>query len=472
MNNFSTELKKLVQTTGIKYASLSDAVQYDISYISKWINGKTLPSDKNIQSIADSISDALTKEIDDEKKDRLIKMLGINKTDDLKKAVYDDLIKAFYGSRESLNLKTEYFVTKPVDEIAKNISSYGINESIVSLIDILNIKHEARLTLAGIIGGHFSVGVDKSSSFDLMIDVDTDDSTDILYNTIFIIHMLTSLSGINFRLYHNKEAKGKLLYAIDGKYALSAMIVSNDNDLKAVTETNDQKYISQLDGTLRHLIDRDRALFENTSLTDMLNNKNYIKSMISTNIKCLLGHITEHLLPKDAFLEICENESFFDKDELKKTYYLSKNVIDNSDIRIVLYDNAISEFSVKGEVDFYNHKVIVAPDVRINVLKNILKLLNENKIRLIKSYLNPDFQYISNPCVFLSDSISYLRLENERYEENIKLLNDNTVHELFGKFFELVWKQRNDVVIDDAKLIKERIEHYIAQIGLLNELKL
>lgn len=55
-NAFSISLQQLIQKAGLTNTLISQAVQYDISYISKWLSGKMLPSEKNIENILSSIT--------------------------------------------------------------------------------------------------------------------------------------------------------------------------------------------------------------------------------------------------------------------------------------------------------------------------------------------------------------------------------------------------------------------------------
>lgn len=56
-NRFSILLERLMGTVNLKNATLAAELQYDVSYISKWINGKTLPSEKSVAQILHVISD-------------------------------------------------------------------------------------------------------------------------------------------------------------------------------------------------------------------------------------------------------------------------------------------------------------------------------------------------------------------------------------------------------------------------------
>ena len=41
-------LQELMAEAGIKNLTLSEVLQYDVSYISKWVTGRLLPSEKSI----------------------------------------------------------------------------------------------------------------------------------------------------------------------------------------------------------------------------------------------------------------------------------------------------------------------------------------------------------------------------------------------------------------------------------------
>lgn len=46
-NRFSTLLEHLMSVTALKHYVVAQALQYDVSYISKWIGGKALPAEKS-----------------------------------------------------------------------------------------------------------------------------------------------------------------------------------------------------------------------------------------------------------------------------------------------------------------------------------------------------------------------------------------------------------------------------------------
>ena len=61
-NVFSEKLKELIHLSGIKQQSIAQATGYDLSYISKWIGGKMLPSEKTIETTVEIIARSISLE--------------------------------------------------------------------------------------------------------------------------------------------------------------------------------------------------------------------------------------------------------------------------------------------------------------------------------------------------------------------------------------------------------------------------
>ena len=55
-NRFSELLEELLNTAEIKNANLAKSLQYDVSYISKWISGRMLPAEKTKRKVLQGIS--------------------------------------------------------------------------------------------------------------------------------------------------------------------------------------------------------------------------------------------------------------------------------------------------------------------------------------------------------------------------------------------------------------------------------
>ena len=98
-NRFSILLERLMGTVNLKNATLAAELQYDVSYISKWINGKTLPSEKSVAQILHVISDYIVESATSAALKTLYIEYQVDVPEDLKQAIYD-------------NLEAEYFYVK------------------------------------------------------------------------------------------------------------------------------------------------------------------------------------------------------------------------------------------------------------------------------------------------------------------------------------------------------------------------
>lgn len=55
-NRFSTLLEHLMSVVALKHYVVAQALQYDVSYISKWIGGKALPAEKSAEDVLRRLS--------------------------------------------------------------------------------------------------------------------------------------------------------------------------------------------------------------------------------------------------------------------------------------------------------------------------------------------------------------------------------------------------------------------------------
>lgn len=136
----------------------------------------------------------------------------------------------------------------------------------------------------------------------------------------------------------------------------------------------------------------------------------------------------------------------------------------------MVYDTALTDFILSGEVDFFNHRVVLNPlqrKVQMEYLRDSFRSKKNLQIKMVEEGFSADFRYITNPCIFLSDSIDYLRLENGFYEKNILLLSDKTLRNIFNRFFEEIWNNSREVVISDLSVILEKVENLIDAARLL-----
>ena len=90
-NRFSTLLKQLMAVADLKNYMLATYLQYDVSYISKWISGQMLPAEKMKVNVLQKISHCVVNTVDQEKLNMLLKEYQVETPQELENAIYDHL---------------------------------------------------------------------------------------------------------------------------------------------------------------------------------------------------------------------------------------------------------------------------------------------------------------------------------------------------------------------------------------------
>ncbi len=482
-NSFSIQLERILLQANIKNATLADALNYDISYISKWLTGSALPSRKNIERVINAVSILATEQTEPAVRESLRTAIGVQNDASLRDFVIESLRDAYYEtigeSEASQYLHNATLRVNPQGQIPMlSDLSRSLNPSgqlqVAVFADLFSLDRSSRLTMAGIDERHFRMQENCSHlTIDYIIDLNTlcDNS---VYNVILLIHMMTGFSAAKFRIYHSDDAGGKLLIAAKDEFAGISLLTGNGQAL-CTTVTREKKRATEIYDTICNQIDPDRLVFQTTDMQSLLLNLEYFRNLLSQDLRWLVGHITEHFLPEALFFNLLD-DCFADdpaaKAEAERAYQLISGILQKSRVRIMLYRLALADFMISGELDFFNRKIILSPSDRHKVLcymQELIRNMSPERIKLVKEGFSDDFKYITNPCMFLSESASYLRLENGRYADNLLLIKDSLAQKKFDAFFETIWTEETDAVIADHESILSKLDSLIDTVGMLFE---
>ena len=135
-NNFGEIIHKLLDITCEKNFRLANYLGYDVTYISKWINGSKLPSQKNITEIIDGICQFFMDNINESSLRQLC--YDFELINNSKESVKNELSRYLYDSYESqkLNKNKDYIINN------NNLSCdyteyYFFRSTIMSIISYL-----------------------------------------------------------------------------------------------------------------------------------------------------------------------------------------------------------------------------------------------------------------------------------------------------------------------------------------------
>ena len=486
-NRFSTLLEQLLSKTDIKNYILAQELQYDVSYISKWISGKMIPSEKNIEKTLRTISQCVVDSASEENKSVLFSDYQVDNTVDLFEAIYDHLTAEYSFVKNADNdpgqtstaetafyseMPLHQFLAKTKHPIVRQVKSLEV----ISAVDILSLDPEYRLMIAELENVNLSARRDYPGvHFSMIINIP--ENTNNVYDTVFLMNMLANLANIDFQLYENPQVAGKIIFGINNSYIISGMLLDS-NHCFAVNTSENAEHCAVICNKLSALCNRNMLLFKRTSIQSMFLQYDYIQSILATNSRWLIGYMTEHFLPDSLFEELLDQTNVLEnlnvsKEELRRVHSITTNMLQTSRIKILVPRSAFVNFIVSGELDFFNHKVTLTPDQRYCYLEHLVHLITKNKEFAIKFVINndfmKDFHHIVNPCLYMSDGLCFLRLYHRSRTDNILSLNKTKIKHMFSNFFDIIWNETSDYLMDNPEDIIQNINQFMQSIKILGK---
>lgn len=483
-SSFSVFLRELMVRANVKNAALSNALQYDVSYISKWLSGRSLPAEKGVDKISAGIAQCIVDMSDTSAVEAFYAEYGCSERKALQQKLCAAIREKYHESRKERTAPdaperasvTRFYAEIPVQQLAASVNQHLEQaQQAAAVLDLLRLERDARLLLAGIEDGRFSGRGTKGQQYSMVIslhELPGMPSRDHVYDSIYIIHMLTSFSHLDFRLYNHPAAAGMLLWTSDAAYAAAGHLLPGmPGQCIAVSETEDAAQAELLYQRAMLLTSPETLIFRRATMQELIGKNDYILSVLSTEVKWLIGHATELILSQSVFETLAAKQTIYDPARLRKLYYLLQSMFDRRQVCIMFYESAFTQFIVTGEVDFFNVPFTLNVEQRVECLEHIISLIagqDERQVKLIDGGFSTDFQYITNPCLFMSDVFCYVRLENERYEDDILVLQDKMMRECFSRFYAEIWSRRSDVVIEGEE-VDRRLRQFRDSASYLND---
>lgn len=480
-NSFGRELEYLLITANVKNSTVAAALNYDVSYISKWTTGKAIPSAKNIDRVISVISGLVADAGNEDGVSVLLNKYGVENRTVLKEAMRNTLSDAYYDATGKFNearyLNNSVLQMQPKGQYPL-LTDYEelIDKSqpleIAVMADIFSLDHESKLKMAGIEDHRFVIK-DKNDGIKVnyIIDMDSLDGESV-YDVLLLIHMMANFSRTDFRLYYSELAAGKLMIAVKEKFA-GVSVLGKNKQFICTASTREKGAVADMYDSIRECIEQDKVIFFATDMGSLLESHEYLQTLISQDASWLIGHITEHFVSPELFAELKESGIAHNSQavaEAERAYIVASNAVRNNQLRMMVYSSAFVDFALSGELDFFNQKIVLTPQQRkreLVYIRELLLCMDSDHLKMMNGGFSDDFKYVTNPCLFLADSLDYLRLENLQYENNLMLIKDTKARQMFNMFFEKIWKYEHLNVVSDHNEIIKKLDNLIATVDLL-----
>ena len=464
-NRFSVLLEHLTSMANLKNYTIAKAVQYDESYISKWISGKLLPAEKNHEIIFQNISECIVSSLNPDTIPLFLQEYQVRDLRDLQTAIYDNLESEYIYVKElrsstgsEVPPKISYYPELTLDQFIFKMKHPSLRKvqslNIYAMVDILNIDVNYQMMIAELNGLHNDRGlVLPGVHFSLMINLDAPDLSNA-YIAGFLTNVLSNLSNIDFDLYCGSQAQKKMVFAIKDIYSVSGMLVDQSHCL-SVTTIEDASLSTELFHKIRLLCSKEALLIRKTTIENMIRNHEYEHSLFAQNLSYILGHFTEHFLPDDLYEELfnkyCSVFTSLKPETLKRLHSITAQLLRCAHIKVMVYTSAFNDFTVTGELDFYGFRIQLTPEQRLRYIKHIDEMRQNNarlELKILPNGILSDYQHIPRPTLFLSEDFTYLRFEKNTPEYNVCIPNKIVLNKIFEEFYTELWDSNTCVSPD------------------------
>ncbi len=490
---FNKLVETLIYFSGQKNYTLAKYLGYDVSYISKWISGSMLPSAKHIRKLSENMSQYIVEHLNEWTWKEIIEYFGLkpDQTEEslanfLTDKINEEYVYSYEISHKKNNSKNIKGLNGVISinprkrkktlqgDVEKLIKSSDEKTNIVLMANTLSLDMESKTNLAGIGIKNYMSDVSDKVNLKMLVSFE-ENVEDIIMNTLIFINLVSSYANKKYEMYSCQAPQNSLVVSIQNKLFYNAMYIDNGICLYSNHSTDENVVEDSYEALIDIVNTKSKPTFLQKTSKSMILDKNYIHYIIGNKLRWLIGYMNELFMPSDLFMELGKEVFGDDEDiveELSKIDAILQNATYNADLKVLMYEKGLRAYISTGELRFFNKQITLDFDQRRRHIEYMEKLFTENEnieIKLINGDLIEAFKNNENPSLFLSKTVSYVRVNVKNDEGKYLICKDKRLDSIFSKFYEEVWNIDTGKVNSDREEVLERISMSLNYATILND---
>lgn len=484
MGNFSQTLQKLITISGVKHSELARKINFDSSYISKWLNTDIIPSPKYINTIVGSIVEHVFDNVSDTQAAKIctdlnLSIKGNSSSDTIKSAVEKKLLKDYAYDFDQKSHKPIQKTTS----VSKSYNSYGYSIRGKKYNEILNMMLEYRkesdsinITLYGDLLNCPSTDIIflmdvnamvtyldfKDVSFNVFITESSIKSGNSNESYVTFLNSLMLVNKYDINFYTIDAYCCGFNLCIENLVFYTASFLHNNSwtITNLITDKNlihDFTKISK-----RDFIPVGNRLFETLDSTDVNNNSEMLHAFSGRKTHILLGTVDDTISNpgtlENIFRTCVTYETKIKSYCLKKHHFNIQRFQNGDEIKIIIFREALEKFVYKGLLRIIEKETYIPAEMRFEILNDFLKMLENYdniKVKVIDHYLINEIKHKDLPNLYLSPTSGYFLMFPVDGIQKFSFIKNNSFQKKLICTFDNIWNDGIIPLLNGREVIDE-----------------
>ena len=427
MNLFGAILRAQMVDAKIKESQLAEALSYDTTYISKWLNGSKLPSARNAEKIMRQITDYFAAQTGKPQTEFLAELRQAYESDSryLNFQAYSNHRMSFTDSRRML-----YQLTR--DALLQAVSRNEKTVSVTATFDLFRLYGSdfrfliQELREAGAERVELRLALDPK-------EIQEDGSfyvSNILRTIGFLdyVEMTVTVCGED----------GPQILVIDE--VLCMQILWNFGSHLAVVFSMDQNMVLRFGQIALQMREGAAKLMDPAEPESLKRTNVQIESYSDHRQRLFFNEPPAMLFPDelmDAFIEGAENEDYAGYLARLKSTFLNRTC--RSQVDLVMYASQLNQYLSDGRICVGNVSLQLTEEQVAAHLRYLSGIMQENRefaVYLIRDTVQLDEDLSCCPSIFIDTHSLYLENSKKRPNDNFHISMDERLRQAFSDFFD------------------------------------
>ncbi|HBV66815.1 MAG TPA: hypothetical protein DEF04_00515 [Clostridiales bacterium] len=455
-NNFGNFLKKLITDKETKSNIVSQQLGYDPTYLSKWITGKKLPSEKNIDSICEKLAHILSDGNDFE-----------NIKTDLMSNYYSDLgFSTLEGNmNKNISLVTsDVEVAHLIADVLQQLEYSKVKD--ITINTTINIFQEFEYHMADIINKLHNMNL-KSLRLNMCASFEK-----YAYDPFILCNNILSLTSGNYFIdfnIHMQKTETPQFLVINDVFALN--IVHLNNVVFLCYYSFDKKYIEAVNSSYGLIIRHMEKALSYVMPISLRKTNVQLNQFLQDNQRILFSESPSILIPKSIFQDLIRNnelnlegaEWHEHMEYLEQVSKVFEKYTKFNKVKILIYESLLVHYINTGRIEIGGKKHVFTKEQVKEHFMNICECMRQNEnfeFYCISDTVDFNNFYCSNPSIFLtpsSISIGNTNIYTDEVSNNFYFSTEKPIINIFEGYL--------DSIIEKSyclKLTADRLAAYIA----------